>query len=375
MIENRRRRLKWPPAAAAQAVGSVALPSAETVPSLETVPSSETVQAAETRQAAETLPPTRRRWGRTNAVVSQYGVIAVMALTFAGFAIALPDSFLTWLTVKSILGNAAPLMIVAVGITVVLVVGDFDLSVGGLAGLCSTLAIVGVSGVKLGLPVAVAVPLTIAAGGVLGLLNGVVIAYLGASSFIVTLAMGTLYNGVDTQILGSDTIYQSIPGGFASIAGGSFLGLSLQVWIALAVALAIGGLLWRLETGRYLYAIGGNREASRLSGVRVRALTAVAFALAGACVAVAGILVASQAVSASPNAGEGFLLPAYAAAFLGSSMWRPGTFTVVGTVLGAVFLQIIGTGLTLLSLSGAIVSIIQGAILVVSVLVSRLGRR
>jgi ribose transport system permease protein len=311
----------------------------------------------------------------STALVSQYGVIAAMVLTFAGFGLAMPESFLTWLTVKSILSNAAPLLIVAVGVTVVLVVGEFDLSVGGLAGLCSTLAVVGVSGVELGLPVPVAVLLTIAAGGLLGLLDGLMIAYLGASSFIVTLAMGTLFNGLDTQILGSDTIFQGIPAGYGPIATGSFLGFSHQIWIGLAVTLVIGGLLRQLEVGRYLYAIGGNREASRLSGVRVQALTAAAFALAGACVAVAGIVVSAQAVSASPNAGLGFLLPAYAAVFLGSAMWRPGTFTVFGTVLGALFLQIIGTGLTLFSLSGAIVSIIQGAILVVSVMISRVGRR
>lgn len=311
----------------------------------------------------------------STALVSQYGVIAAMAVTFAGFGLAMPESFLTWLTVKSILSNAAPLLIVAVGVTVVLVVGEFDLSVGGLAGLCSTLAVVGVSGVELGLPVPVAVLLTIVAGGLLGLLDGFLIAYLGASSFIVTLAMGTLFNGLDTQILGSNTIFEGIPSGYGSIATGSFLGLSHQIWIGLAVTLVIGGLLRQLEVGRYLYAIGGNREASRLSGVRVKALTAAAFALAGACVAVAGIVVSAQAVSASPNAGMGFLLPAYAAVFLGSAMWRPGTFTVFGTVLGALFLQIIGTGLTLFSLSGAVVSIIQGAILVVSILISRVGKR
>jgi ribose transport system permease protein len=312
---------------------------------------------------------------KTTALVSRYGVIAAMVLTYVAFAVALPHSFLTVLTVKSMLSNAAPLLIVAVGVTAVLVVNDFDLSVGGLAGLCSTLAIVGVSGAKLGLPIGAAVFLTVVAGSLLGLVNGIMIAYAGASSFIVTLAMGTLYNGLDSQILGSNTIFQQIPAGFGSIASGSFLGLSHQVYIGLAVALVVGGLLRQLEVGRYLYAIGGNREASRLSGVPVRALTAAAFALAGACVAVAGILVSSQAVSASPNAGLGFLLPAYAAAFLGSSMWRPGTFTVFGTLLGALFLEIIGTGLTLFSLSGAIVSIIQGAILVLSILLARVGSR
>jgi ribose transport system permease protein len=354
MVKYLRGKEKWP------AAGDAAPPAA--------------AAATEGTVTAAAAVPARSRDGAA-AIVSRYGLIAAMILTYVGFAVALPHSFFTLLTMKSILSNAAPLLIVAVGVTVVLVVNDFDLSVGGLAGLCSTLAVVGVSGVKLGLPVGVAVVLTIIAGGLFGLVNGIMIAYVGASSFIVTLAMGTLYNGLDTQILGSNTIYQKIPAGFGSIATGSFLGLSHQVYVGLVVALGVGGLLWQLEVGRYLYAIGGNREASRLSGVRVRALTAAAFAIAGACVAVAGILVSSQAVSASPNAGLGFLLPAYAAAFLGSSMWRPGTFTVFGTLLGALFLQIIGTGLTLFSLTGAIVSIIQGAILVVSVLLARVGAR
>ena len=135
---------------------------------------------------------------------------------------------------------------------------------------------------------------------------------------------------------------------------------------------------WFLQqsaAGRFTYAIGGNPEAARLSGIRVRELRTLGFVLSGACCGLAGILVSAQASAANPNSGLGFLLPAYAAAFLGSTMWKPGVFTAIGTALGAIFLQIIGTGLSLFSLSGAIVLLIQGAILVASVVVSRLGRR
>lgn len=308
-------------------------------------------------------------------VGGQYAVIGAMILTFVAFSIAKPDSFLTWLTVKSILRDAAPLLIAALGITVVLVIQEFDLSIAGLAGLMSTFAVLGVSTVHFGLPVWLAVLMTLAVGALLGALNGVLIAYLGASSFIVTLGMGTVFGGIDNQVLGSNTIYEGIPAGYGSIASGSILGISHQVYIALAVAVVLGVLLWRFEIGRYLYAIGGNREATRLSGIRVRALMVGAFAISGTCVAGAGILVSSQAGSANANAGAGFLLPAYAAAFLGSAMWRAGTFSVVGTILGALFLQIIGTGLTLFSISGALVAIIQGAILVVAVLIARVGNR
>lgn len=306
--------------------------------------------------------------------VAQYGVIAAMIITFIGFSLAKPDSFLTALTLKAIIRDAAPLLIVAVGITVVLVVNEFDLSIAGLAGLCATVGVIGVSSAKLGLRVPAGVLLALVVGGAIGALNGFMIAFLGASSFIVTLAMGTLLTGLDTQILGSNTIFEGIPEGYTSLANGTILGISNQTYIALAIAVVIGLMLRHLEVGRYLYSIGGNREAARLSGVRVRLLTAGVFAVAGVCVAAAGVLVSAQSASATANSGAGFLLPAYAAAFLGSSMWRPGTFTVFGTLLGVLFLQIIGTGLSLFSLSGAIVSIIQGAILLVAVLLSRVGK-
>ncbi|MBS1878895.1 MAG: ABC transporter permease [Actinobacteria bacterium] len=315
--------------------------------------------------------------GRSRGVarlVLQNAVIAAMVLTFVAFSLAKPESFFTMLTFKAILRDASPLLILALGITVVLVVNEFDLSVGGLAGLTSTLAVLGVSGAHFGLSVPLAVALTLVAGGLLASINGFLIAYLGASSFIVTLGMGTVFNGLEVQILGANTIYEEIPAAYGEIANGSFLGLSNQIFIALGVMLVIGVLLHQFELGRYLYAIGGNREATRLSGVRVRLVLLVAFVIAGVCAAIAGILVSAQAGSANPNAGIGFLLPAYAAAFLGSSMWRPGTFTVAGTVLGTLFLQIIGTGLTLFSISGALVSIIQGGILVAAVVISRLGR-
>lgn len=317
--------------------------------------------------------PRGRRQAATRFVLRN-AVIAAMIATFVAFSLAKPDSFFTMLTFKAILRDASPLLIIALGITVVLVVNEFDLSVGGLAGLVSTLAVVGVSGAHFGLPVPLALALAVLAGGVLGSLNGFLIAYLGASSFIVTLGMGTVFNGFEVQILGANTIYEEIPKTYGEIANGTFLGLSNQVFIALGVLLVIGFLLHQFEFGRYLYAIGGNREAARLSGVNVRLILLAAFAIAGGCAAITGILVSAQAGSANPNAGTGFLLPAYAGAFLGSSMWRPGTFTVIGTVLGTLFLQIIGTGLTLFNLSGALVSIIQGGILVAAVLISRIGR-
>lgn len=322
-------------------------------------------QAVRARLSASSLTP----------YLAKYGVILAMLVTFAAFSAAKPESFLTVLTIKAILRDAAPLLVVALGATVVLVMNEFDLSIGGMLGFAGTIAVMLVSDVHLGLPLVVGVALALGFGAALGLVNGVLVAYAGASSFIVTIAMGTLYQGADLRVLNQRTIFQGIPDAYTSLAGGTLFGVANQVFVALGVLLVVYILLEHTEIGRYMYAIGGNREAARLAGIRVRGLRALGFAIVGVCVAVAAIIISAQAGAANPNSGLGFLLPAYAAAFLGSTMWRPGVFTAVGTLLGALFLQVIGTGLTILNLTGPIVLMTQGAILVAAVLLSRVGRR
>ncbi len=196
-----------------------------------------------------------------------------------------------------------------------------------------------------------------------------------AVTTIVLIATANAVLRMVLQITGSASIYQDVPEGYLAISGGRIFGLSNQVYIALAVLVVAHVFLRHTEPGRYMYAIGGNPEAARLSGVPIRLLKAVGFAVVGLAAALTGVLLTSQAGAANPNTGLGFLLPAYAAAFLGSSMFRLGTFSAVGTALGALFLQIIGSGLTVLNLSGPLVQIIQGGILAAAILLARLNRR
>ena len=287
---------------------------------------------------------------------------------------AAPDSFFTELTIKGILRDCIPLMIVALGITVVLAMNDYDLSVGGLISLCATVVIVLVSSEWVGMNWVLAIFVTIAIGGLLGLANGILIAYVRLPSFILTIASGTVFAGLALQIVDSQSVYLGIPESFIELGSGTFLGFSNQVFIGLAILVAAHLYMRHTEQGRYMYAIGGNPEAARLAGVRVQRLRATGFALVGVAAAISGILINSAAGAANPNTGIGLLLPAYAAAFLGSSMFRVGVFTPLGTALGALYLQIIGTGLTILNLAGPIVQMIQGGILIAAVLVSRLTR-
>lgn len=306
--------------------------------------------------------------------VARYGVPLAIVATFAVFSLLRPDSFFTALTVKGILRDAVPLMIVALGITAVLAMNDYDLSVGGLISLCATTVIVLMSTEWVGMHWILAIVATVALGGLLGLVNGVFVAYIGLPSFILTIASGTLFAGLALEIVDSRSVYLGIPQSFGQLASGSFLGFSKQVYIGIGIVVLAHLFLRHTEYGRYMYAIGGNAEAARLAGVRVRRLRATGFVLVGLAAAMAGILINSGAGAANPNTGIGLLLPAYAAAFLGSSMFRVGVFTPVGTALGALYLQIIGTGLTILNLAGPIVQMIQGSILIAAVLVSRLTR-
>jgi ribose transport system permease protein len=313
------------------------------------------------------LPGVQKQLGR-------FGVPLAIITTFAVFSVLRPSSFFTELTIKGILRDCIPLMIVSLGITTVLAMNDYDLSVGGLISLCATTVVVLLSTAHVGMNYVVAILLTIAIGGLLGMANGILIAYVRLPSFILTIASGTVFAGLGLQIVDSQSVYQGIPNSFINLASGTFFGFSHQIFVGLGVLLVAQLFLRHTEYGRYMYAIGGNPEAARLSGVRVRMLRALGFAIVGLTAAISGILINSEAGAANPNTGLGLLLPAYAAAFLGSSMFRIGVFTPLGTALGALYLQIVGTGLTILSLTGPVVQMIQGGILAAAVLVSRLTR-
>ncbi|HZO05544.1 MAG TPA: ABC transporter permease, partial [Solirubrobacterales bacterium] len=216
---------------------------------------SEPPAGAATKASAASAP--NRDWGSTAAnIAGKYGLLITFFLTIAVFCILRPDTFATWDNAESILTLAAPPMIMAVGLTVVLVMQDFDLSFGamiGLAGGAVTTFIVS-DGMGWGL----AILLVLGIGVLVGILNGFMVAYLGGNSFIITLAMGTVLTGVEFALTGQDTVFQGLPLDFLDIASGSsILGFNNQIWIAVGVIIIAWLLMDRTELGRYMYAIGG----------------------------------------------------------------------------------------------------------------------
>jgi len=272
--------------------------------------------------------------------------------------------------------------VVAAGMTVVMVMGDFDLSVGSMASLAGIVVAILFT---LGMPIWAAVAIGLLVGVLGGAINGALIAYVGILPFVATLATLTMLSGAAFVVSGGKTISgRAIPEEFGNFARG---GLPLGEWGGVLVsipnltllAIAVAGLAWVLleqtTFGRRLYAMGGNMEAAHLSGVAVRKLKLIAFALTGGSAALAGVIYASRVASANPTQGSGLMLNAIAAVFLGSTLSEHGEPRLLYTVIGVLILGILDNGLTQLSVDSYVRQILVGGIILLAVSASSLTRR
>jgi ribose transport system permease protein len=305
--------------------------------------------------------------------LSRYGVLAVFVVMFGVFCLLRPSTFPTSDNLTSILQASSSLAVVASGLTVVFVMREFDLSFGAMAGLAAAIAAVLMS--QQGVDWHVAVLLALGAGIAGGAVNGLVSAYFGAPSFVATLALGTVFTGLEYTLTNQQNIFDRLAGGYIHIGQGATFGINHQIFIAAAVFLVVWVLLDLTEKGRYMHAIGANPEASHLSGINVARLRLWGFVIVGFCGALAGVMLSAQAASSSPNMGAPLLLPAFAAVFLGSAAFKPGEFNVRGTLLGVLFLGVVQNGLTLLNAKPATINLVQGALLLCAVLLTVLDRR
>jgi ribose transport system permease protein len=256
--------------------------------------------------------------------------------------------------------------------------GDFDLSVGSMASLAGIVAaLVFVAGG----PVWAAIGFALLAGLAGGLINGLLVAYVGILPFIATLGAMTVYGGLAFWLSGGKTLFgAAIPHGFSDFArGGIPLGPDLAFPNLTLLALAAASLVWvfleQTVAGRRLYAIGDNPEAARLAGVQVRPLRLAAFALAGLGAALAGLMYASRVASANPTQGGGLMLDAIAAVFLGQTMTGEGEPRVPATLAGVMVLGLLGNGLTQMNVDSYVRDMLTGAIVIGAVAASSMGGR
>ncbi len=316
------------------------------------------------------------------SLLRRYGTLIGFAAILVFFALSLPDTFLTgrnWLNISQ---QMSMLTVVAVTMTIVMVMGDYDLSVGSMASLAGVVAAILFT---LGFPVWAAVGLALVVGLAGGALNGVLVSLVGILPFIATLATLTIFSGAAFLISGGRTIFgRDIPAAFSGFAraglplgtvAGQELKLPNLTVVALVVIVIVWGLLEQTTFGRRLYAIGGNAEAARLSGVAVKRLRLVAFALTGLGASVAGLMYASRVASANPTQGSGLMLNAIAAVFLGMTMSEESEPRVHATVIGVLILGALDNGLTQMSVDSYVRDILVGVIILAAVASSSLWKR
>lgn len=298
------------------------------------------------------------------AVVSIAGFFLAVCLYFSLTA----DAFLSEGNILNLIRQAAPTIIVAVAMTFVITTGGIDLSVGSTLALVSALSAISIDA---GVPWPVAVIAMLAVGALIGGLNGFFTAYEGIPAFIVTLASLSAVRGFALLLTKGYSIPIGEDNPFVVIGRGWVLGLPLPAIIAL-VGVVLGFVaLTRMRFGQYVTGIGSNREAVRRAGVDVRAYTLSVYVFSGLAAALGGIIIAARLGSGSSNAAVGFELDVIAAVVLGGTNLFGGQGTIVGTLLGALTIAVIGNGLILSHISPYFTQIVTGAIILAAIWLNR----
>ena len=301
------------------------------------------------------------------AWLARFGTIFSLVVLLVIFSIARADVFPTIDNLLNIMNQVSILGTMAFGLTVCLVMGLFDLSIAAMAtlgGYVATFLLVTYPD-TIGVPLAVIISLGAAA--IIGVGNGLIVSYLGISAFIATLATGSIITGSMLGISNSKTIITGIPDEFMIIGQGAIYGVSNPILIMLAVGLLLWVVLEHTQLGRHLYAIGGSAEASRLSGIAVKRYAPIALAICAVCAALGGLMAASVLGAGRPQGvGDGYLLNAFAAVFIGASSLRPGKFHIVGTLIGVMLIGVINNGLSIMGVATYWQYIVQGVLLIVA---------
>ena len=309
-------------------------------------------------------PTLLKQWLRT------YATLGALLLVCAVFAYLSPQAFATLDNAINVTRQIAFLVLIAVGATFVMAAGEFDLSVGAMASFAGVMAAqLAVSGMD----VTAGVVLTLGLCSVMGMFNGWLVGYFGVLSFITTLATGTMLSGLTFWMTGGSTVFENIPEAFGWLGRAVVAGLPGPSWVMLGCVACAYLVMHHTVFGRQLYAVGGNERAARLAGISVLWHKVGAFGLCALAAAVAGVLLASRLGSAHPTGGNGLFLPAYAAAFLGTTVVRSATPHMLGSLLGAATLGILANGLTILNVPSFLQDMLTGAIVVAAVVSQKWG--
>lgn len=307
------------------------------------------------------------------STLERFGVVIAWLLVFVVFSILRPQTFPTMGTVSLIFGTQTVILVVTMGLLVTLAVGEIDLSVGAVVGFGACLLVV-LNGV-IGLPLWLALAVTLGASTLVGLVNAILVVVVGVQSIIVTLGMSTLLTGITLAITNTKVV-TGLDMGMVQFMATKWLGIPLPFWGGVLLTLIIWFVFEHTPVGRRMAFVLANRDVARLAGLRVRRIRMGGLMVTSLLAGLAGIMLASQNAAANPQAGAYYLLPAFAGAFLGSTTIKPGRFNAIGTFIAVYFLVTGITGLMYLGFAGWPEQVFYGASLLIAVTLSHLaGKR
>ncbi len=298
-------------------------------------------------------------------LVSQefFGPLLALILIVAIVALTTP-AFLDFQNFRNIALQVSILSIVAIGSTVVIITGGIDLSPGSMIAFLTMCLAVFIK--NQGIDLAVAIPLTLLIGCALGLLNGVLVAYVGIPAFIVTLAGLSGFKGLALTLNGGTPAF-SLSEQLGTVFYGTFLGLPLPFFYVVGAYAVFTIIMEHTQLGREIYAVGGNESAARLSGINVARVRMAAFVFAGLCAAIGAVLLSSRLNSGSPNYGSLIELQAIAAAVVGGASLAGGRGRIISTLIGALIIVVVQNGLNLNAVTTSMQSLTIGLIILIAV--------
>ncbi|MBI3682337.1 MAG: ABC transporter permease [Acidobacteria bacterium] len=296
--------------------------------------------------------------------------VTLIAL-FAGLSIASPDHFLTKTNLSSVVRQTAVINLMALGMTMVIISGGIDLSVGAIlamGGLLGTMAM------EKGLPIWLGVIAGILAGSLCGLVNGLLTTRLRINPFIVTLGTLGIIRGT-TLIISNGLPVHQIPQAFSFLGEGNLLGVPFVLWVLVACALLVHVILEHTRLGRYAFSIGSNPDAAYYAGIPVAFHTTAVYAICGMLTGLGGMIEASRLMTGQPTAGQGYELQAIAAVVIGGGSLRGGEGSVLGTLIGAFIMGLLANGSDLLGISPYLQQAIIGTVIILAVAFDELRKR
>jgi ribose transport system permease protein len=324
----------------------------------------------------EEAPEIKKTSGRSGKALDQFITFGAVIVLFIFFSIV-AKNFFSMRSILSLLLQTSATTIMGIGVTFAIITGGIDLSIGSVIALSGTVAVmVAMAGVPIWLSMVVG----LLVGAFTGFLNGLMITKLKLPPFIATLGMLMVARGVALTITNANAY--PAPDAFGNLGnntifgtGPKFPGIPYPVLIMIAVALIFSFVLGKTRIGRYIYAVGSNEEAARLSGIKINQIKNTAYIISGLLAGLVGVILASRMVTSQPNSADGYELYAIASAVIGGTSLMGGVGTVLGTVIGSFIIGILNVGLTMAGANYFLQKIIIGLVVIGAVTVDQLKNR